>query len=107
MRLGSPHWIIPAVSAMRLVSEDGYVRAFNAGANLATINLTPQSVRGNYPIYKHDRIIMDEERVLSAIAEAGCEVSRVGIAEPLQKNTLATEPMSRSSRAAPRAFEAA
>ncbi len=81
MRLRSPHWIIPAVSAMRLVSEDGYVRAFNAGANLATINLTPRSAQANYPIYKHDRIIMDEARVRSAIAEAGCELSRVGISE--------------------------
>src|SRR5689334_21818902 len=63
MRLRAPDWIIPAVSAMRLVSEDGYVRAFNAGANLATINLTPRAVRANYPIYKRDRIIMDEERV--------------------------------------------
>jgi biotin synthase len=88
MRLGAPHWIIPAVSAMLLVSEDGYVRAFNAGANLATINLTPGAVRADYPIYKRDRIIMDEERVLSAIEEAGCELSRVGIAEHLRKKIL-------------------
>lgn len=106
MRLGAPHWIIPAVSAMRLVSEDGYVRALNAGANLATINLTPRAVRADYPIYKRDRIIMDEERVLSAIEEAGCELSRVGIAEHL-KNTLATERVSRSSETTSRAFEAA
>jgi len=85
MRLRAPHWIIPAVSAMRIVSDDGYVRAFNAGANLATINLTPRAARSNYPIYKRDRVIMDEERVLSAIEEAGCELSRVGIAEYLRK----------------------
>ncbi|MBC8001243.1 MAG: radical SAM protein [Opitutaceae bacterium] len=91
MRLTAPHWIIPAVSAMRLVSADGYVGALNAGANLATINLTPGGARSNYPIYKHDRIIMDEERVLSAIAEAGCEVSRVGISEHLrQQDALST-----------------
>jgi len=84
MRLRAPHWIIPAVSAMMLVSEDGYVRAFNAGANLATINLTPRAVRADYPIYKRDRIIMDEERVLSAIEEAGCNASRVGIADHLR-----------------------
>jgi len=108
MRLGTPHWIIPAVSAMRLVSEDGYVRAFHAGANLATINLTPRAVRADYPIYKRDRIIMDEERVLSAIAEAGCEPSRIGIAEHLRKkNTLATGRVSRSSEATSRAFAAA
>jgi biotin synthase len=99
MRLGAPHWIIPAVSAMRLVSEDGYVRAFNAGANLATINLTPSAARANYPIYKSDRVIMDEERVLSSIAQAGCEVSRVGISEHLRKtNSLASVHPARSSK---------
>jgi biotin synthase len=108
MRLRAPHWLIPAVSAMRLVSEDGYGRAFNAGANLATINMTPRAVRADYPIYRRDRIIMDEECVLSAIAAAGCEPSRVGIAEHLRKkNTLANERVSRSSEATSRAFEAA
>jgi biotin synthase len=108
MRLRAPHWIVPAVSAMRLVSEDGYVRAFNAGANLATINLTPRAVRADYPIYKRDRVIMDEERVLSAIEEAGCELSRVSMAEHLnKKNTLATGRISRSSEPASRSFGAA
>ncbi len=92
LRLRAPHWIIPAVSAMRLVSEDGYVRAFNAGANLATINLTPAAVRADYPIYKRDRIIMDEERVLSAIEEAGCSLSRVSIADHF-RNISETLPM--------------
>jgi len=71
------------------VSADGYVRAFNAGANLATINLTPRAVRSDYPIYKRDRIFMDEERVLSAIEEAGCELSRVGIAQHLRSGEAA------------------
>ena len=108
MRLAAPHWLIPAVSAMRLVSADGYVRALYAGANVATINLTPRAVRADYPIYKRDRIIMDEERVLAAIAEAGCEPSRVGIAEHLgRKNLLANGRGSHSSEATSRAFEVA
>jgi len=108
MRLRSPHWIIPAVSAMRMISEDGYVRAFNAGANLATINLTPSAARVNYPIYKHDRIIMDEERVLSAIADAGCEPSRVGIAEHMRrKRILAAGRESSSSGAISHSFAVA
>jgi biotin synthase len=81
LRLWAPHWMIPAVSAMQLVSGDGYVRAFGAGANLATINLTPRAVRADYPIYKRDRVIMDEERVLSAIEQARCNPSLVGITE--------------------------
>lgn len=96
MRLASPQWIIPAVSAMSLVSNDGYVRAFNAGANLATINLTPDAVRADYPIYKRDRIVMDEDRVLSSIEAAGCEVSRVGIADYL-KNLLPTQRVAASA----------
>jgi biotin synthase len=86
LRLAAPHWLIPAVSAMKLVSANGYVRAFQAGANLATINFTPRNVRADYPIYKRDRIIMNEERVLSAIEQAGCQPSRVSIAEHLRKD---------------------
>ncbi|HUJ09458.1 MAG TPA: radical SAM protein [Verrucomicrobiae bacterium] len=89
MRLAVPHWIIPAVSAMKLVSTDGYVRALNAGANLATVNLTPPAVRTDYPIYKQDRIFMDEERVLSAIRMAGCEPSRIGVTEHLRNGVVA------------------
>jgi len=85
LRLAAPHWIIPAVSAMKLVSADGYVRAFNAGANLATINLTPRDVRTDYPIYKQDRIFMDEERVLSAIDQAGCRLSPLSVTEHLRQ----------------------
>jgi biotin synthase len=90
LRLASPHWIIPAVSAMKLVSANGYVRAFQAGANLATINLTPHAVRADYPIYKRERVIMDEELVLSAIDQAGCQPSRVGVSEYLRSGTPAT-----------------
>ncbi|HXI83486.1 MAG TPA: radical SAM protein [Verrucomicrobiae bacterium] len=93
MRLAAPHWLIPAVSAMKLVSANGYVRAFQAGANLATINFTPRTVRADYPIYKRDRVIMDEERVLSAIEQAGCQVSRIGIAKHL-RNGASTAPVS-------------
>jgi biotin synthase len=93
MRLASPHWIIPAVSAMKLVSHDGYPRALQAGANLTTINLTPRRVRADYPIYKRARVIMDEERVLAAIEQAGCQPSRVSIAEHL-RNGMSTEVVS-------------
>jgi biotin synthase len=76
---------------LRLRFHNGYLRAFNAGANLATINLTPRAVRADYPIYKRDRVIMDEERVLSAVAEAGCDVSRVSLANHLRAAVNAFE----------------
>lgn len=87
MRLNSPHWIIPAVSAMKLVGDNGYTRAFSAGANLATVNLTPTVYRNNYPIYRRDRIIMDEAHVLAAVAEAGCTVSTIGMSEFLLRRS--------------------
>ena len=91
MRLGSPHWIIPAVSAMKMVGHDGYTRALNAGANLTTINLTPQECREQYPIYRRDRFIMDEERVLAAIDQAGCSPSSISMSEFLRSRAaLAT-----------------
>jgi hypothetical protein len=46
-------------------------------------------------MYKHDRFIMDEEGVRSAIEEAGCELSSVGIAEHL---ALAAERASDSAQ---------
>jgi biotin synthase len=85
MRLRSPSHIIPAVSALNLVGSDGYVHALKAGANLATINLTPPSNRPDYLLYKQDRFIMDENRVKKAITEADCTVSTRSIAQTCKR----------------------
>ena len=74
-----PAHIIPAVSAMSLAGEGGYAGALRAGANLATINLTPERARTDYQIYRRDRAIMTSERVLREIGNAGCVPSPVGI----------------------------
>ena len=84
LRLRNPRHIIPAVSAMNIVGENGYVRALRAGANLATINLTPDASRPDYLLYKRERVIMHEQRVRAAITEAGCAISPVGVAETLK-----------------------
>jgi biotin synthase len=81
LRLMRPDWVIPAVSAFNLAAQDGYRRGLRAGANLVTINLTPTDVRGDYVIYKRDRFIMTEERVLSAIAAEGLAPSKKGLAD--------------------------
>ena len=88
LRLRNPSYIIPAISALNLVSEDGYVRALRAGANLATINLTPSANRKDYLLYKRDRFIMHEQRVKDAIAQAGCAISTVSIAETMRQKML-------------------
>ena len=81
LRLMRPDWVIPAVSALNLAAKDGYRRGLQAGANLVTINLTPDELRGDYVIYKRDRFIMTEQRVLNAMAAAGLEPSRQGLAD--------------------------
>lgn len=81
MRLMRPDWVIPAVSAFNLAAQDGYRRGLRAGANLVTMNLTPTDQRGDYVIYKRERFIMTEERVLTAIAAEGLVPSKSGLAD--------------------------
>ena len=72
LRLLGPGWVIPAVSALNLADPGmGYRRGLRAGANLCTMNLTPESVRGDYVIYQRDRFIMTEERILAALEAEG------------------------------------
>ena len=57
------------------------VRLLRTGANLVTINLTPPDIRGDYLLYKRDRFIMTEERILSAIAAEGLAPSSQSLAD--------------------------
>jgi biotin synthase len=88
LRLRNPSYIIPAISALNLVNENGYVRALRAGANLTTINLTPAANRNDYLLYKRNRFIMHEKRVTDAIQQAGCSISTVSVAETLRQKKL-------------------
>ncbi len=82
LRLMRPNWIIPAVSALNLAEPGaGYRRGLRTGANLVTINLTPSDVRGDYLLYKRDRFIMTEERILSAIASEGLSPSEQSLSD--------------------------
>lgn len=82
LRLMRPKWVIPSVSALNLADPGhGYTRGLRTGANLVTINLTPSEVRGDYLLYKRDRFIMTEERILKAITDEGFEPSTQSLAE--------------------------
>ena len=81
LRLMHPEWVIPAVSALNTWEGDGYRRGLRAGANLTTINLTPSHLRQNYVIYKRDRFIMTEHKVLDAISAEGLTPSRQSLAD--------------------------
>ena len=79
LRLMRPDWVIPSVSALNLAEPgSGYGRGLRTGANLVTINLTPSEIRGDYLLYKRDRFIMTEERILAAIAAEGLTPSKAG-----------------------------
>ncbi|MFZ4775916.1 MAG: biotin synthase BioB [Terrimicrobiaceae bacterium] len=86
LRLRMPTCIIPAVSAMSLAGEGGYAGALRAGANLATINLTPDRARADYQIYRKDRHIMTAGRVLAEIEAAGCLPSAASMRDWLLRN---------------------
>jgi biotin synthase len=87
LRLIRPDWLIPAVSALNLAQADaGYRRGLRAGANVATINLTPEDLQRDYLLYKRERFIMDEARVLAAIAAEGLEPSAQRMEDYLERN---------------------
>ncbi len=82
LRLMKPSWVIPAVSALNLAQPGtGYIAGLRAGANLVTMNLTPQPLRQNYLLYKRERFIMDEERVLRALDQTGLIPSAQSLAD--------------------------
>ena len=82
LRLMRPDWVIPSVSALNLAQPgEGYRRGLRAGANLVTINLTPADLRQEYLLYKRERFIMTEERILEAISAEGLAASTVSLAD--------------------------
>lgn len=92
LRLMRPDWVIPAVSALNLAQAGtGYLRGLLTGANLVTMNLTPRPLQQDYLLYKRDRFIMDEARVLDAIAAAKLQPSAQSLADYLEKR--APEPV--------------
>jgi len=82
LRIMRPGWVIPSISALNLADPgNGYRRGLRTGANLVTINLTPSELRGDYLLYKRDRFIMTEERILTAIASEGLVPSSQSLAD--------------------------
>jgi len=82
LRLMRPDWVIPAVSALNLAEPGaGYRRGLRTGANLVTMNLTPSEIRADYLLYKRDRFIMTEEKILSAIADEGLAPSKQSLSD--------------------------
>ncbi|MCK4504625.1 MAG: radical SAM protein [Candidatus Aegiribacteria sp.] len=51
MRLFLKNTLIPATSTFERLREDGQLRCFDAGANVITVNMTPQRLRDDYELY--------------------------------------------------------
>jgi biotin synthase len=81
LRIMRPDLVIPAVSALNLADANGYRRGLRTGANLVTINMTPSPLRADYLLYKRDRFIMTEARVLEAIAAENLAPSAGSLAD--------------------------
>jgi biotin synthase len=89
LRLMRPDWVIPAVSALNIAGGTcGYQRGLATGANLVTVNMTPTNERGEYLLYKRDRFIMTEERVLNAIEAEGLEPSSESLADHYRNTSV-------------------
>jgi len=102
LRLMRPDWVIPAVSALNLAGQTcGYQRGLRMGANLVTINLTPSEVRQDYVLYKRDRFIMTEERILQAIEAEGLEPSPQSLAAYWDEHRAARPAPAREPEHAP------
>ncbi|MCD4709040.1 MAG: [FeFe] hydrogenase H-cluster radical SAM maturase HydE [Candidatus Sabulitectum sp.] len=70
MRLFLRNTLIPATSTFERLLENGQYRCFQAGANVITVNMTPQKVRDDYTIYS-DRFYVGLDHARKTISKAG------------------------------------
>lgn len=70
MRLFLRNTLIPATSTFEKLLENGQYRCFQAGANVITVNMTPQKLRDDYTIYS-DRFYVGLEHARNTIRKAG------------------------------------
>jgi biotin synthase len=76
IRLARPALLIPAVSALGILSQrehgdtSGQLRGLLAGANVLTVNYTPPSEREKYVIYGPQRWIVEREYAIEIVRRA-------------------------------------
>jgi biotin synthase len=71
LRIGLKDVLIPAVSALEYIRAQGQLMGLNAGANVMTINFTPQLYRKHYNIYANDRFIVTLNHAINTAKAAG------------------------------------
>lgn len=77
MRLFLRNTLIPATSTFERLMPNGQFKCFQAGANVITVNMTPQKLRDDYTIYS-DRFYVGLEHARETIRKAGLEETTEG-----------------------------
>jgi biotin synthase len=72
-RLLNPMWLIPSVSALERRQGGGQLSGLAAGANVLTINFTPEVEQSKYLIYGKDRYVVRNDHVSEIVSLAGLE----------------------------------
>lgn len=75
LRIGLKDALIPAVSALEYIHTGGQLMGLNAGANVLTINFTPELYRENYNIYTKDRFIVSLNHAINTAKRAGFKIN--------------------------------
>jgi len=75
LRLSLPESLIPAVSALEKLEPNGQLRGLRAGANVATVNFTPDQYRSKYQIYSPHRYIVSLQHARRILEDAGLNPS--------------------------------
>jgi biotin synthase len=74
LRIGLEGALIPSVSALEYVRPGGQTMGLQAGANVMTINFTPQRFREHYKIYADNRFIVTLNHAIDTVRNAGLKV---------------------------------
>jgi len=77
MRIALPRALIPSVSALERLQYGGQLRGLEAGANVLTVNFTPDQRSKDYLIYGKDRYLVRADHVKNILAKAGLSHSLV------------------------------
>lgn len=73
-RIALGNVLIPSVSALEKLAPGGQTAGLQAGANVITINFTPEEARQKYAIYSKQRFIVNMEHAFNTIQAAGLSV---------------------------------
>ena len=93
MRLVNPCALIPTVSALETLAPGAQVRGLAAGANVITVNFSPEQDQARYPIYGRRRFIVRRDHAFRTLEAAGLEPLLGAAASAFWAKRKATTPV--------------